>query len=138
MASVKCLDCGTDVSDLAKSCPRCARPVAVVTHPEGPFVDLKTTVAVGVLLAAIALEWLNRGFGPFTAVETVLIAAGAILVNTKRGMGFLQALNNGARKDGAAPEEGAPVPKDTRGDHSGDSPGTAVGLSSSSTTQPFP
>jgi len=39
MPLVKCSDCGTEVSDLAATCPKCARPIAGQPRPGSEYVQ---------------------------------------------------------------------------------------------------
>ncbi|MGU9951079.1 MAG: zinc ribbon domain-containing protein [Gammaproteobacteria bacterium WSBS_2016_MAG_OTU1] len=42
MALIKCKDCGTDVSDVAQACPKCAAPLKGIMH-DGVNVTMQFT-----------------------------------------------------------------------------------------------
>lgn len=55
MALVKCSECGSDVSDLAKSCPKCGAPVAIEAPTERGHGCL---VAILMVVAVLILTWI--------------------------------------------------------------------------------
>src|SRR5207237_876094 len=60
MALVKCGECGSDVSDLAKSCPKCGAPVAVEAPKERGY---GCVVAILAIVGIFALLWIFSSGG---------------------------------------------------------------------------
>lgn len=54
MPLIPCPDCGTEVSDQAKACPKCGRPATPV-RPTQPITYTPTAVVITIVVALLAM-----------------------------------------------------------------------------------
>ena len=57
MALIKCPDCGTDVSDAAAACPKCARPIAARTVSQPASKPRRASGGIFWLVVVVLLFW---------------------------------------------------------------------------------
>lgn len=90
MALVACPDCGTQVSDLAPACPRCARPVAapLPQRPQHVIVrskpEAQVTQLIGGCIALASLPTCAIAESPIWSVVVFLV--GCLVFGIGRAM----------------------------------------------------
>ena len=82
MALIKCTECGTEVSDKADKCPKCACPISTVNNKKTQVIEqtdkkLKMQMLISVLVLIVGVMTLILGKG---SVGGVLILIGIILI----------------------------------------------------------
>lgn len=88
MSLIKCIECGTEVSDLAEKCPKCAYPISSkkedikVQTIEQTSKKLKKQLAVGVVVILLGFLFMYL-FNPTTIGIIFLIIGVVIVISTK-------------------------------------------------------